>query len=99
MRRHIHQYGSPRNLAEKAAIQFNVQLAHEVSARSAGQRMQIWLLAIIVPGMYLYLRLMSPQLLSVLDETALGRFVLFPLAAALEIAGIALSLRIARFDA
>jgi len=82
-----------------AAIQFNVQLTSEVNARSSGQRMQIWLLAVIVPGMYLYLRLMSPQLLSVLDETALGRFVLFPLAAALEIAGIALSLRIARFEA
>ena len=82
-----------------AAIQFNVQLANEVSARSSGQRMQIWLLAVIVPGMYLYLRLMSPQLLSVLDETALGRFVLFPLAMALELAGIALSLRIARFEA
>jgi len=82
-----------------AAIQFNVQLANEVSARSSGQRMQIWLLAVIVPGLYLYLRLMSPQLLSMLDETALGRFVLFPLAAALEIAGIALSIRITRFQA
>jgi Flp pilus assembly protein TadB len=85
-------------LEVSAAIQFNVQLANEVNARSAGQRMQIWLLAVIVPGMYLYLRLMSPQLLSVLDETALGRFVLFPLAAALEIAGIALSVRIARLE-
>jgi hypothetical protein len=35
----------------------------------------------------------------VLDETLLGRFVLFPLAASLEVAGIALSLRIARFEA
>ena len=82
-----------------SAVQFNVQLANEVRARSAGQRAQIWLLAIIVPGMYLYLRLVNPQLLSVLDETMLGRFVLFPLAAALEVAGIALSLRIARFEA
>jgi Flp pilus assembly protein TadB len=82
-----------------SAVQFNVQLANEVRARSAGQRAQIWLLAVIVPGMYLYLRLVNPQLLSVLDETMLGRFVLFPLAAALEVAGIALSLRIARFEA
>jgi Flp pilus assembly protein TadB len=82
-----------------SAVQFNVQLANEVRARSAGQRAQIWLLAVIVPGMYLYLRLVNPQLLSVLDETILGRFVLFPLAAALEVAGIALSLRIARFEA
>ena len=82
-----------------SAVQFNLQLANEVRARSAGQRAQIWLLAVIVPGMYLYLRLVNPQLLSVLDETMLGRFVLFPLAAALEVAGIALSLRIARFEA
>lgn len=80
-----------------SAVQFNVQLANEVRAQSTGQRAQIWMLAIIVPGMYLYLRLMSPQLLSVLDDTLLGRFVLFPLAAALEVAGIALSFRIARF--
>jgi Flp pilus assembly protein TadB len=82
-----------------STVQFNVQLANEVHARSSGQRAQIWLLAVIVPGMYLYLRLVSPQLLSVLDETTLGRYVLFPLAAALEVMGIALSFRIARFEA
>lgn len=82
-----------------STVHFNVQLASEVRARNSGQRAQIWLLAVIVPGMYLYLRLMSPQLLSVLDETIVGRYVLFPLAAALEVAGIALSLRIARFEA
>jgi len=80
-------------------VQFNVQLANEVRARSAGQRAQIWLLAVIVPGMYLYLRLTNPQLLSVLDETMMGRFVLLPLAAALEVVGVALSFRIARFEA
>jgi Flp pilus assembly protein TadB len=82
-----------------STVQFNVQLANEVRARSSGQRAQIWLLAIIVPGMYLYLKLMSPELLSVLDETAVGRYILFPLAAALEVVGLALSFRIARFEA
>lgn len=82
-----------------ATVQFNVQLANEVKARSSGQRAQIWLLAVIVPGLYLYLRLMSPQLLSVLDDTIVGRFVLFPLAALLEVAGIVFSFRIARFEA
>jgi len=82
-----------------STVQFNVQLANEVRARSSGQRAQIWLLAVIVPGMYLYLRLMSPQLLSVLDETPVGRYVLFPLAAALEVIGVVLSFRIARFEA
>lgn len=82
-----------------STVQFNLQLANEVRARSTGQRAQIWLLAVIVPGMFLYLRLMSPQLLSVLEDTVLGRFVLFPLAAALELGGIVLSFRIARFEA
>lgn len=82
-----------------STVQFNIQLANEVRARSSGQRAQIWLLAVIVPGMYLYLRLMSPQLLSVLDETTVGRYILFPLAATLEVIGLALSFRIARFEA
>jgi Flp pilus assembly protein TadB len=82
-----------------STVQFNVQLANEVRARSSGQRAQIWLLAVIVPGMYIYLRLMSPQLLSVLDETMVGRYILIPLAAALELLGIVLSFRIARFEA
>jgi Flp pilus assembly protein TadB len=82
-----------------STVQFDVQLANEVRARSSGQRAQIWLLAVIVPGMYLYLRLMSPQLLSVLDETMVGRYILIPLAAALEVLGIVLSFRIARFEA
>jgi Flp pilus assembly protein TadB len=77
-------------------VHFNVQLANEVRARSAGQRAQIWLLAVIVPGMFLYLRWVSPDLLTVLDETVVGRFVLFPLAVALELGGVLLSLRIAR---
>jgi Flp pilus assembly protein TadB len=80
-------------------IQFNVQLANEVRARSSGQRAQIWLLAVIVPAMYLYLHLTSPQLLSMLDQTVMGRFILLPMAAVLEVAGIALSFRIARFEA
>lgn len=80
-------------------VQFNLQLAGEVRARSSGQRAQIWLLAVIVPGMYLYLRVMSPQLLGVLDETMVGRYILFPVAAMLEVIGIVLSFRIARFEA
>jgi tight adherence protein B len=82
-----------------STIQFNVQLANEVRARSSGQRAQIWLLAVIVPAMYLYLHLTSPQLLSMLDQTVMGRFILLPIAAVLEVAGIALSFRIARFEA
>lgn len=82
-----------------ATVQFNVQLANEVRARSAGQRAQVWLLAVIVPGMFIYLRLMSPELLSVLDQTLIGRYLLFPTAALLEVLGVALSFRIARVPA
>lgn len=80
-------------------VHFNVQMTNEVRARSAGQRAQIWLLAVIVPGMFLYLRWVSPDLLTILDDTVVGRFVLFPLAVALEIGGVLLSLRIVRVQA
>ena len=80
-------------------VHFNVQIANEVRARSAGQRAQIWLLAVIVPGMFLYLRWVSPDLLTILDDTIVGRFFLFPLAVALEVGGVLLSLRIARVQA
>jgi len=80
-------------------IQFNVQLANEVRAKTSGQRLQIWLLAIIVPGMYFYLRLLSPELLQPLDNTVIGRYLLFPAATFLEVFGIYLSFRITRFEA
>ena len=80
-------------------MQYNVQLEQEVRAETSGQRLQIWLLAAIVPGMYLYLRLISPELLSTLDQTAMGRYVLVPTAAILEILGIYLSLKLSRFSA
>lgn len=82
-----------------ATVQFNVQLEQEVRAKTSGQRLQIWLLAAIVPGMYLYLRLISPELLSTLDQTVLGKYVLVPTAAGLEVLGIYLSLRLSRFSA
>ncbi|MDQ6709518.1 MAG: hypothetical protein M3Z11_03070 [Candidatus Dormibacteraeota bacterium] len=80
-------------------VHFNTQLANEVRAKTAGQRLQIWLLAIIVPGMYLYLRLLSPDLLQSLDNTVMGRYVLIPAAVFLEVFGIYLSFRITRFEA
>lgn len=82
-----------------ATVQFNVQVQQEVRARTAGQRGQIWMLALIVPGLFLYLRLIDPDLFSVLDATTLGRWVLLPVAVALEVTGIVLSFRLARMDA
>jgi tight adherence protein B len=80
-----------------STIQFNVQLASEVRARASGQRIQVWLLALIVPGMYLYLRLLNPDFLSSLGDTTLGRYVLVPIAAMLEFLGLYLSYRVSRF--
>jgi Flp pilus assembly protein TadB len=82
-----------------STVQFNVQVQQEVRARSAGQRAQIWLLALIVPGLFFYLRLVDSDLFSVLDETSLGRWVLLPVAVALEVLGIVLSFRLARVEA
>jgi Flp pilus assembly protein TadB len=77
-------------------VRFNVQLADEVRAQTSGQRVQIWVLALLVPAIYVYLRLASPYFLSVLDDTWTGRYVLLPAAAVLELLGIYLSFRLSR---
>ena len=77
-------------------VRFNVQLAGEVRAQTSGQRAQIWVLAILVPAIYAYLRVVSPYFLNVLDDTWTGRYLLLPAAAALEVLGIYLSFRLCR---
>ena len=79
-----------------ATVQSNVSLEQEVRARTTGQRLQIWLLALLVPAMFLYFRLVAPDLLSALDTTALGRYVLLPGAVLLECLGLYLSVRVTR---
>ena len=79
-----------------ATVRYNVQLAGEVRAQTSGQRLQVWVLAVLVPGMYLYLRLVSPYFLEAVDGTWTGRFVILPAAAALEVLGIWLSFRLSR---
>ena len=81
-----------------ATVQFNVQVQQEVRARTSGQRAQIWLLALIVPGLFLYLRMLDSSLFAVLDATTLGRWVLLPAAVFLEVLGIVLSFRFARVE-
>jgi len=81
-----------------STVQFNVQVQQEVRARTSGQRAQIWLLALIVPALFLYLRVLDAGLLDVLDATALGRWVLMPAAVFLEVLGIVLSFRFARVE-
>ncbi|MEA2646654.1 MAG: hypothetical protein QOE92_1737 [Chloroflexota bacterium] len=79
-----------------STVRFNVQLASEIRAQTTGQRVQIWVLALLVPAIYLYLRLVSPYFLNVLDDTWTGRYVLLPAAAGLEVLGIYLSFRLSR---
>jgi Flp pilus assembly protein TadB len=81
-----------------STVQFNVQVQQEVRARTSGQRAQIWLLALIVPGLFLYLRILDSGLFAVLDATTLGRWVLMPAAVFLEVLGVMLSFRFARVE-
>jgi Flp pilus assembly protein TadB len=81
-----------------STVQFNVQVQQEVHARTSGQRLQIWLLAAIVPGLFLYLRLVDRDFFAVLDETLTGRLLLFPAAVCLEVLGVVLSFRVSRVE-
>ena len=74
---------------------FEERLADEVRARASGARQQQRLLAALVPGLALYLALTMPVLASTLGSD-LGRFVLLPAAALLEVSGIVLGRRIVR---
>jgi Flp pilus assembly protein TadB len=81
-----------------STVQFNVQVQSEVHARTSGQRMQIWLLAAIVPALFFYLKLINSSFFDVLNETFVGRFVLFPAAVCLEVLGVVLSFRLSRVE-
>lgn len=72
---------------------FEQRMADEVRARTAGLRTQIVLLAALVPGLALYLALTVPGMAETLTSP-LGRFVLLPVAAVLETAGIVASRRL-----
>lgn len=73
---------------------FEQRTADDVRARTSGLRAQIVLLAAMVPGLALYLALTVPGMAETL-ATPLGRFVLLPLAATLEVVGIFASRRVA----
>ena len=80
-------------MAERAV--HDERLDAEVRARSAGVRLQSYLLAAIVPALALYLAATMPGLGETLT-TPLGKTVLLPLATLLEIAGIVIGRRIVR---
>jgi len=72
---------------------FEKQIADDVRARTAGLRVQIVFLAALVPGLALYLAVTVPGMAETF-ATPLGRFVLLPLAAVLELTGVVASRRL-----
>jgi len=72
---------------------FEQRMVDEVRSRTSGLRVQIVLLAALVPGLALYLAITVPGVAQTL-ATPLGRFVLLPLAALFESAGILVSRRV-----
>jgi Flp pilus assembly protein TadB len=73
-------------------LAFEERLDEEMRARTAGLRSQVVLLALVVPGIAAYLALTVPSLAATLGQP-IGRFVLIPAAAALEVIGVVASRR------
>ena len=76
-------------------VRYDDDVANEVRARSAGIRVQLYLLAAVVPILAVYLLATMPGLAATLGGT-LGRTVLVPGAVFLEVTGIVVSRRIIR---
>lgn len=81
------------------AARSNQAIARQAAAESRGLRIQALILAIVIPGLFFYLLLVNRELVAPIVDTGLGRFVLLPAAALLEVAGIVLSWRITRLEA
>lgn len=81
------------------AARSNQAIARQAAAESRGLRIQALILAIVIPALFFYLLLVNRELVAPVVDTALGRFVLLPVAAVLEVAGIVLSWRITRLEA
>ena len=81
------------------AARTNQSIARQAAAESRGLRIQALVLAVVIPLLFLYLMLVNPELVAPVTDTPLGHFVLLPAAALLEVAGIWLSLRVARLEA
>ena len=81
------------------AARANQSIAKAAIAESKGLRLQAAILAVVIPLMFVYLALANGQLIAPVFGTPLGRYVLLPAAALLEIGGIALSWRITRLEA
>ena len=81
------------------ATRANQSIARAAAAESKGLRVQSAMLAVVIPAMFLYLVVANGELVAPVLATALGKYVLLPAAALLEVTGIALSWRITRLEA
>ena len=81
------------------AARANQSIARAAVAESKGLRLQATILAIVIPAMFVYLAFANGELIAPVLSTPLGRYVLLPAAAVLEITGFALSWRITRLEA
>jgi Flp pilus assembly protein TadB len=80
------------------AARSNQRVARSAAAESRGLRMQAGFLAVVIPGLFGYLLLANHDLVAPVLDTGFGRFVLLPVAACLEFAGIWLSWRVTRLE-
>lgn len=81
------------------AARSNQSIARQAAAESRGLRLQATILAVVIPALFLYLLVANRELVGPVMETPLGRFVLLPAAAILEVTGIVLSWRVTRLEA
>ena len=81
------------------AARANQSIARSATAESKGLRLQAVILAVVIPGLFLYLTFANDELIGPVMGTPLGRFVLLPAAALLEVTGILLSWRVTRLEA
>jgi len=81
------------------AARANRSIARAAAAESRGLRLQAAILAVVIPGLLLYLSAVNPELIAPATSTALGQFVLLPAGVLLEVTGIVLSWRITRLEA
>ena len=81
------------------AARSNQAIARSAAAESRGLRVQALILAVVIPGLFVYLLLTNRELVAPVVDTTLGRLVLLPAAALLEVAGVVLSWRATRLEA
>lgn len=81
------------------AARANHSIARSAAAESKGLRLQAAILAVVIPALFLYLVAVNGELVAPVIGTDLGRLVLLPAAALLELTGIVASLRVTRLEA